>query len=103
MDQDVVETGRDHRPALGSESIDPVARARVHSVTHGKEGFDFQALEPVIDRLPALPLIARTKDPATESSGIDRAVFPCGECQNKRIGHALARLRPADPAILTAK
>ena len=87
----------------GGESIDPVASARIHPVAHGKKDFDFQALEPAIDRLPALPPIARTKDPPTEGSGIDRTVFPRGERQNERIGHTLARFRPGGATILAAK
>ena len=103
MDQDVVETGGDHRPAVGNKPIDPVARARVDPLTHGQKCFDFQVLEPAIDCLPALASIARTKDPATERSDINRAVFPRGERQNKWIGHALARFRPVDAPVLTAK
>ena len=103
MNQDVVESGGDHRPAVGGESIDSVARARVYTIIYGKKGFNFQVFESTIDCLPALPSIARTKDPPTESSGIDGAIFPCGERQNKWIGHTLARLRPVDTAILAAK
>src|SRR4029077_18802794 len=104
MDQNIVETGGDHRPAIGGgKSIDPVARARIDPVTHGKKRFDLKTLEPAIDRLPALPSIARTKDSTTECSGIDRTVFSCGEGQNKWIGHTLARFRPGDATIFATE
>ena len=104
MDQDIVETGGDDRPAIGgSESIDPVACSRIDPVTHGKKRFDFKTLESAIDRLPALPSVARTKDSATECSGIDRAVFPRGQGQNKWVGHTLARFRPGDATIFATK
>ena len=60
-------------------------------------------LESAIDRLPALPLITRTKHSATERSSIDGAIFPRRQRQNKRISHTLTRFRPVDATILTAK
>src|SRR5262245_2256628 len=104
MNEDIVETRGDYRPTVGrSESIDSVACTGVYPVTHNKKGLDLQTFESTIDRLPALPSVARPIDSTAECSGENCAIFPCGECENKRIGHAIARFGPGGAPVFAAK
>ena len=41
MDQDVVQTGRDDRPAISGEPVDPVTGACIYPMIDGKKRFNF--------------------------------------------------------------